>query len=744
MLQYNEVLIMVLTICGLGILFSIYCLISISLINVSKHNKDDNINKHIEQDNEEEILAKNNESIALTENECKLLKLTVCYFSNGTKSYIFNLILTVFFTMLVISLIIYLTCEKINNKLYTTLAFVTGCINSIICLYVSITISNIASYKYVYKSYISLQEAFVVSLKGGCAISFFLTSLTIGMLTILISIYYYLLITPEVIIKNYMLLFESIAGFALGNCLVSLFNKVGGSMFSKATDISCDYVNSNNVESSDFDIYNHTSILTNIGEKVNYIGGNTSSLCDTLVECLCAILIISTTSPQLVDYKYGGVLYPLLTISVCQLACIFISILVIIYINKFCNSIEPSTNSYLSILNTLRFSNFITTILVIPLFYICSYYGLPVMYNIGYVNTLFYKTEVSKYNSFTCLVLGAFSGLIININSDYFTSYYNKSVQSLRQISKQGSEYNIISGLALGKLSCILPGIIFSVSIYYGYKLAGFYGISLIGLGLISNINLYLSFNCLNPVSSNAKKLAILCNLDPRIKLITEELSFVSEHTDPFVKSFSFSSCFFISVSLYAAYITNINGSIIVLYSPEVLSSLIIGAMMPFMLNGIIIESLHYCTFHFTRIISDGLKNILCLFNKKNNESENNAIKIHNALSTNFINVNNDNPIIENLNNELYTNIACMVRKSLLTVIIIGMIVIIIPIILGVFLGPVFISGFLIGFLISGIYLTITCINSGEAWSSCSSLCLSKLIFKLFYLILFRRRNSRN
>jgi Na+/H+-translocating membrane pyrophosphatase len=89
---------------------------------------------------------------------------------------------------------------------------------------------------------------------------------------------------------------------------------------------------------------------------------------------------------------------------------------------------------------------------------------------------------------FICIASGLVIGTLIAIQSQIFVSPSCFFFKDLKKSSYTGASTNIIQGLAIGYFAPILPTILTVAVFLFGYKILGFYGVSLIGLG-ISTIN---------------------------------------------------------------------------------------------------------------------------------------------------------------------------------------------------------------------------------------------------------------
>jgi Na+/H+-translocating membrane pyrophosphatase len=67
------------------------------------------------------------------------------------------------------------------------------------------------------------------------------------------------------------------------------------------------------------------------------------------------------------------------------------------------------------------------------------------------------KSKVKPWGVMVCALSGLWSGLIIGYITDYYTSNAHAPCQKLSVSCKSGPAINVIDGLALGYLSCIIP-----------------------------------------------------------------------------------------------------------------------------------------------------------------------------------------------------------------------------------------------------------------------------------------------
>lgn len=103
--------------------------------------------------------------------------------------------------------------------------------------------------------------------------------------------------------------------------------------------------------------------------------------------------------------------------------------------------------------STLKWQIIISTIILTPVLITCSLTLLPDKIS----NLIPDNEKVTKVGVMICSLAGLWSGLIIGYVTDFYTSNAHSPTIKLANSCKSGAAINIIDGLALGYLSCIIP-----------------------------------------------------------------------------------------------------------------------------------------------------------------------------------------------------------------------------------------------------------------------------------------------
>ena len=152
------------------------------------------------------------------------------------------------------------------------------------------------------------------------------------------------------------------------------------------------------------------------------------------------------------------------------------------------------------------------------------------------------------------ILMGLSAGIIIGLSTEYYTSYDYKPVREVAENSQTGAATVMISGLATGMISTVIPLIAIAVTIIVAFEFAGFYGVALAGVGLLSTLGITLATDAYGPVADNAGGIAEQAQLDPQVRERTDALDALGNTTAATGKGFAIGSAALTSLALLAAY----------------------------------------------------------------------------------------------------------------------------------------------------------------------------------------------
>lgn len=332
--------------------------------------------------------------------------------------------------------------------------------------------------------------------------------------------------------------------------------------------------------------------------------------------------------------------------------------------------------------NTLKWQLIISTILLTPALYFLSIYCLPEDFTLLRGSRV---TETKNIYAFACVTSGLWAGFIIGIVTEYYTSHSYRPVREVAESCKTGAATNIIYGLALGYLSCIIPTLCLAATIYTAFHLADMYGIALAALGMLSNLCIALAIDGYGPISDNAGGMVEMVHLKSEIRRKTDALDAAGNTTAAIGKGFAIGSAALVSLALFGAFITRVNMDSVDILQPLQFSGLVVGAMMPYAFSALTMKSVGKAAYEMVQEVRDQFEKM------------------------------NKNP---NFQPDYARCVQISTRAALKEMILPGVMVMLTPIIVGWLFGPEAVSGLLSGILVSGVQMATSSANSGGAWDN--------------------------
>ena len=473
-------------------------------------------------------------------------------------------------------------------------------------------------------------------------------------------------------IEEYQMMFEKIAGYGLGGSTIALFGRVGGGIYTKAADVGADLAGKVVKGLPEDDIRNPGTIADNVGDNVGDIAGMGSDLFGSLAESSCAALVVSGTSEALV-INTGAFYYPLLITAAGVVACLVTWM--------FATNPEAccKIQRFSDVEKVIKYQLIISTALLLPGLFAVSFFCLPDEFTLGT-----HGQTVKNYEMFYCAGSGLISGFLIGIVTEYYTSNEYYPVQELSESCKRGAAPNIIKGLALGYMSCVVPIVCLDVTIYVSFQIADMYGIAVAALGMLSNLCIALSIDGYGLISDNAGGIAEMCELN-LTRIRTDKLDAAGNTTAAIGKGFAIGSACLVSLALFGAFATRTNLTVVNVLEPLQFAGLVVGAMLPYAFSAMTMKAVGTAA---------------------------------EAMIEEIARQDREGLIREGVEPDYAACIGISTQSSLQEMIAPGLLVIFSPILTGLFFGPKGVAGLLAGSIVSGIQMAISASNTGGAWDN--------------------------
>ena len=473
---------------------------------------------------------------------------------------------------------------------------------------------------------------------------------------------------------------QNLHAFAVGASSIALFARIGGGIYTKAADVGADIAGKVIENIPEDDPRNPGVVADNVGDNVGDVAGMGADIYESLVAAIVATMAIGlTASPQNIASLFASpsvdavlaqktaVILPLVLAGV----GLFVSIIGIFGARAMRNS-DPST--------VLRVA------MVAP----------PVVL-VGATAALVPFLGLNQ--SVTLAVgAGAIGGAAIGLLTEYYTGNY-RPVASVAEAAKTGAGTNVIRGMAVGMESvgwCLLLIALVAFVANAGLGGMGLYGIALSAVGMLGGTAIVMTVDAYGPISDNAGGIAEMAGLDPKVRVITDELDAVGNTTAAIGKGFAIGSATLTVIALFSAFSLEVAHKRVAaglpamnlsLDRPEILIGLLIGAVLPFVVGATTMLAVGKAAGAIVQEIGRQFREIPGLLEGKADPQPKAIV-------------------------EIATNAA--LREMILP----GVVAVLGPVAVGFTLGPASLAGTLAGALAVGSSMSLFMANAGGAWDN--------------------------
>jgi len=521
------------------------------------------------------------------------------------------------------------------------IAFLAGVISSALAGYIGMQVSVRANVRVAEAAKKGLKPALDLSFKGGAVTGMALAGL--GLIGVGALYLYFGNLTPLI-------------GYGFGASLISLFARVGGGIYTKAADVGADLVGKVEKGIPEDDPRNPAVIADNVGDNVGDCAGMAADVFESFVVTVIAAMLIGLT---MVDSALVQI----------PLAIAAIGVVSSIIGSLFVKIGGKSTK-------------------IMPAFYkgITISAIVMVIGSYAYLMTLGNLT-IPVMTLLVPVIMGVAVTLLLFVISEYYTATEFGPVKSVAKAATTGAGTNLISGLAVGMESTLLPTLVILSAIILSYIMGGLYGVGLAAAAMLSLSAIVIAIDAYGPITDNAGGIAEMSNLPSAVRKVTDALDAVGNTTKATTKGYAIGGAALGALALFVAYAEEAGLTTINLLDTSVVVGLFIGALLPFVFSSMLVLAVGRAAFQIVEEVRRQFKEIKGLMEGTGRADYAKCVDISTATA---------------------------LKELALP----GALAVLTPLAVGYVFGAAALGGLLAGVIVSGLMMALMMTTAGAAWDN--------------------------
>jgi K(+)-stimulated pyrophosphate-energized sodium pump len=530
---------------------------------------------------------------------------------------------------------------------------------------------------------------------------------------------------------------DVLLGFGFGGTLLALFMRVGGGIYTKAADVGADLVGKVEAGMEEDDPRNAAVIADLVGDNVGDCAGMAADIFESYEVTIVSSLILGLALAALTGSLHW-IIYPLVIRGVGVISSI---------IGTYAVSLWGGDDAEEAMFKSYELSSAIT---ITSAFVIAQFYGgdlrmgvltacgvaLAVAFNplTAYATSANSKrvqaiSAASRFGPALVILEGVSLGYLSSVWAVLVivvavaTSILIYTVPIDPQIAQIILYAVVTLGVLAGLVRAIrrkswIDGLIVTMWIlvagFFLYSMSPYttpgsteliganaftyvlFGVSMIGVGMLSHTGNNVSMDTFGPIADNANGIGEVAGMEPEARQIMADLDAAGNTTKAITKGVAIGSAVIAALSLYGAFFTDIERvwpesreafqRVINLSDPTVFVGLLLGGMLPLLFGGLLIKAVNRSASEIMAEVRRQLR-IPEVWAGKQRPDYARAVEI----ST---------------------------RSAQAELVPVGVIAIMAPIVVGFLLKEQALGGFLAGVILSGQLQAVFMANSGGAWDN--------------------------
>ena len=470
---------------------------------------------------------------------------------------------------------------------------------------------------------------------------------------------------------------DALLGFGFGGTLLALFMRVGGGIYTKAADVGADLVGKVEAGLEEDDPRNAAVIADLVGDNVGDCAGMAADIFESYEVTIVSALILGLALVRITG-DLNWIVFPLLVRGIGVLSSIISTYLV------KAGKEGRGEDAMRAIFQSFLTSAAISTVLfgILAFFYMQD----P---DIG-----------GWWRPFLSTTAGVVLAIVLDRLTEYFTGADKEPVAEIRKSTDAGPATTILSGISIGYESSVWATLVIAVTIFVAVAIYGSFGViyvlysvALTGIGMLTLTGNNVAMDSFGPIADNANGIGEMTGLDAKARQIMADLDAVGNTTKAITKGIAIGSAVIAAVSLFGAYITDVNvvdpealANGIRLSEPVVFIGMLIGGAIPWLFSSFAIKAVGRAAGLIVTEVRRQFK-IPGLMEGTVKPDYAQAVLISTAAA----------------------------QKELVSL---AVMAVVSPIIVGLVLQVEALGGFLAGIILSGQLLAVYMVNAGGAWDN--------------------------